>query len=340
MKEIKRREFFKLAAVATSGLAVAGCGGSIASEGIPGQIAFNEALARFRNELPGTASFAVEVESAENEQLLRVDHLSDQQLLIGSAFKTFIITKCLQDIEAGNLSYDKQIAIDDSVRVNNAPVFDNLAGTVQLRSVLDAIAAYSDNIAADAAIAQVGPNRVRAFLASAGLTSTRIPDSIRVLESYLGGAPLGVDIGWAGIQLLLRGILPGTPRPAINDEVSIISTMSELVSYYKRALKGDFFSKPSTVTGFKRIHSEGNLTFGSVPDTPIFAKVGNASWLEFHTLCYPGQMILCNGIKVTFAFTINWTAPDSETPAISQNFIGIIGDALNGLKNSLGTVKV
>lgn len=332
MDSMKRREFFRLTALAATSLGVVGCGGSIAS-GMPGGIAFNEALTRFRS-LPGTSSYAIVIEPAGNQQPLRVDYLPDEQLLIGSAFKTFIITKCLQDIEAGRLSYAQPVAIDDSVRVNNAPVFEGLTGTVQLRSVLDAIAAYSDNIAADAAMAQVGADRVRAFLASAGLTATRIPDSIRILESYLAGAPLGVDVGWEGIQLILKGIFPGTPRPAINDQVSILSTADELISYYQRVLRGDFFTKPSTVTGFKRIHSEGNLTFAAVPETAIYAKIGNASWMEFHALCYPGQMILCDGTKVTFAFVVNWTGPDSETPDISQNFITIIGDALNALKKS------
>lgn len=326
---MRRREFCGLAAL-TAALSTSGCSDSLGSQ-LPLNVEFDDALARFR-ELPGTSAYCINLETGENQQSVQIQDLSDQKFLIGSAFKTFVITKCLQDVEAGRLSFDQPIDIDDRIRVNDSPVFNNLAGSVPLSSVLDAITAYSDNTATDAVIAQVGANRIRTFLAESGMTATRIPDSIRILESYLAGAQLGVDAGWEGIKLIVQGVLPGIPRPAINDEVSIISTTRELASYYTRVLRGDFFKKPGSVIRFKFLHSRGNITFGSFPETPIYAKVGNASWMDFHALCYAGQIFFSDQHKASFAFATNWTGPDSDFGRISNNFIGSITDSFKALK--------
>ena len=56
--------------------------------------------------------------------------------------------------------------------------------------------AHSDNTATDIALAKVGPAKVRALIAEAGLTATQIPDSTRRLFSYIAGAPEGRT--WAG----------------------------------------------------------------------------------------------------------------------------------------------
>jgi beta-lactamase class A len=53
-------------------------------------------------------------------------HQQDDRLFVGSAVKTFILTKYLQDVEEGLLSEDDQLAIDDSVP---SPVFLNLTGS-------------------------------------------------------------------------------------------------------------------------------------------------------------------------------------------------------------------
>lgn len=327
---MKRRKFFHSVACAAAALNAVGCGSSMGGE-LPVSGEFRNALSRFTG-LPGTPVYSMDIDPGSKSPAWSMDYFADSKILIGSAFKTFIIAACLQEVEAGRLSYSQLVEIDDAIRVNDSPVFINLRGSVQLRSLLDAITAYSDNMAADAVMKKVGADRVRAFLSTAGLLSTRIPDSVRILESYLAGAPLGVDIGWDGIKALLQGVFPGVPRPAINDQVSIISTTKELVSYYKRTLHGDFFAKSSTLIGFKRLHAGGNIMFAAFPETPIYAKLGNASWLEFHALCYAGQMVLCSGARVTFAFGVNWHGPDADVAAISGNFAGAITDALMALK--------
>ncbi|MBK4733468.1 serine hydrolase [Noviherbaspirillum pedocola] len=332
---MKRRDFFYSIAGAAATLSAGGCGSSQAGELLLGR-EFMDAVARFLN-LPGTPVYSIDIVSTPSQQAWAMEHLADRETVIGSAFKTFIVAKCLQDVEAGRLTYMQLVDINDEIRVNGSPVFINLAGSVQLRSVLDAMIAYSDNTATDAAMKMVGAEHVRAFLTSAGLLSTRIPDSIRIFESYAAGAPPGVDIGWEGIKSLLQGVLPGTPRPVDNDQVSIVSTMKELVSYYKRVLRGEFFSNASTVSEFKRVHADGNIFFADLPETSIYGKRGNASWMEFHVLCYAGQMIPCDGVTVTFAFAVNWNGPDAGMAEISGDFNGAIKDALLAIKRHFGT---
>lgn len=334
MTFMKRREFVAFSARA---IAAAGASTSLApmtAAARSGSDALDKALAQIRA-LPGVKTYLIEVGSP-GERIWRVAHQPSQRVFIGSAFKSFILAKFMQDIEAGRLSLDTLIRIDDGVRMSGSVVFLELAGQTPARSVLEAMTSHSDNTAADAAIARVGADRVRAFLASAGLTSTVIPDSVRIFVSYLAGAPKGVDVGWEGIQRIERGIFPGDPRPALNDEMSSIGTAEELVSYYQRALRGEFFTAASTLVEFKRIHAQGNLTRVAPSNTIAYAKAGSVDWQGFHALCGPGQMILCSGVPVTFAMTINWNGPDDAVPGITGAFLGATAEALAAVKRMFG----
>jgi beta-lactamase class A len=157
--------------------------------------------------LPGTKSYLIHV--GPGGSLGRVAHRPHLSLFTASAYKTFVLGQYLRDVEAGTLSEDEQLAIDDSVRTIGSPVFQNLAGSTQARSVLDAMLAYSDNTATDLATGKVSGDKVRALIAQLGLSSIRIPDSTRRLFSYIFGAPAGVDLGWP----VVRGTLsPGTSK--------------------------------------------------------------------------------------------------------------------------------
>ena len=80
-------------------------------------------------------------------------------------------------------------------QVSVSPVFLNLSGTTQARSVLEAMVAHSDNTATDVALGKVGVGNVRALILNAGLNQTSIPESTRRLFSYIAGAAPGSDLG-------------------------------------------------------------------------------------------------------------------------------------------------
>src|SRR3954462_687328 len=104
------------------------------------------ALRRFLA-LPGTKSYLIQAGADGALDKLASD--PDRFLFTASAYKTFVLGRYLRDVEAGVLSEDEQVAIDDSVRMFGSPVLQNLAGTTQARSVLDAMISYSDNTATD-----------------------------------------------------------------------------------------------------------------------------------------------------------------------------------------------
>ena len=118
----------------------------------------------------------------------------------------------------------------------------------------------------------------------------------------------------------------------------MLGTADELVSYYRKAMQGEFFKKPTTVLEFKRLHAQENLLFETLPDTAIYAKIGEASWLGFNARCYAGQMLLCNGTRLTFAFAVNWNGSE-EINGISSNFIKAVSDALAAIKELYGAVS-
>jgi beta-lactamase class A len=169
---------------------------------------------------PGTTSFRIDI--GRNEV---ASDSAAAQIFVASGIKTFIVCQYLRDVEAGRLSEDEQLPVNDSVRNSDSAVLLDLTGTTPARSILEAMITHSDNTATDIAL----PNRVRSFIAAARLRATRIPDSTRRFFSYNVGAPLGVDIGWSGVQqVLASGHSLGPPRPPLNDQVTLASSANDL----------------------------------------------------------------------------------------------------------------
>ncbi len=247
---------------------------------------------------------------------------------VGSAVKTFILAQVLKDAEDGKLSENDQWTIDDSVRSLSSPVFLNLTGTTAARSVLEAMIAHSDNTATDVAIAKAGPAAVRALIAKAGLTETRIADSTRRMFSYLAGAAPGVDLTWAELVKAQSGWAPGKPRPALNAQETMASSAVEMVRWYQQALAGDFFSKPETLAEFKRIQAMADAIPAIMPPTILgFGKGGSIDWEGFHCIAVAGQMV-SGAAAVTFCFALNWTGTnDTIIPRAITAVKGVLAAA-------------
>ena len=283
--------------------------------------------------LPGMPAFRLHV--GANGKDLRLEHKASTPLFIASAFKTFVLAQFLRDVEAARLSEDMQLTIDDSVRNIGSPVFIDLAGHTPAVSVLEAMMSHSDNMATDAAMLKVGANRVRALIAAANLPSVRIPDSTRILASYLFGAPYGVDIGWKGIQKVLEGHLPGTPRSPYNDKQTILANARDMVAWYEQVLAGTFFSDPATLIEFKRIHSTSIQIPKILPPGRVaYVKGGEADNLfGFFAKSMAGQMLINESTPVTFCFLVNWANPDGTGfKEVQAEFFAAIMDILKGVR--------
>ena len=78
---------------------------------------------------------------------------------------------------------------------------------------------------------QAGPDNVRAFIASAGLTNTLIPDSTRSFIGYLLGAPDYLTFTW---QQYLDAANDPFVNPPLNTTQTLASSADDLVSSYSR----------------------------------------------------------------------------------------------------------
>ncbi len=285
-----------------------------------------DAWLRSFKSFPGTTSFRIDIDRHE-----LVSDSASRQLFVASAIKTFILCQYLRDVESGAL-LEEQLKVDDSVRTDGSPVLGKLTGETTARSVLEAMIAHSDNTATDIALLHVGPDRVRALIAEQKLAATLIPDSTRRFFSYNVGAPLGVDVGWSGVQQVLASQRAlGPPRRPLNDQETLASSADDLVTYYKRALAGSLFTKRSTLSEFKRIHLSNDMF---PEDTIGYGKGGSGNWFgdsmvvgDFHALSYAGQMVV-NATPVTFCFVANWTSEDPKLD--TDEFVTVFTDVVRG----------
>jgi beta-lactamase class A len=283
--------------------------------------------------LPGKKGVRIEVD--HQRRPWTASYAADVPLFCGSCFKTFVLATYLQEVEAGRLSKSEQLPINDHIRSIGGGVFDHLSGTASARTVLEAMIAHSDNTATDVAMTRVGVDKIRAFLAKANLTGTRIPDSTRRFFSYLAGYPLGVDMGWAGIADMMAGKNGRAPRDPVNDEQTMVSPAAELVAYYKRALAGEFFHTRETLIEFKRILTMAEAIAGSVPaDTPAYLKGGSIDWNGFHCMAIAGQMIV-GKTPVTFCLNLNWRDSDGSEAAVVPAYKNAVAELLGRVKKNI-----
>lgn len=284
-------------------------------------------------ELPGTSSYKFEV--GTNGTIFNAAYRSDAQMFVGSAVKTFFLLKFLQDVERGKKSESDLLPVNNKIRSLSSPVFLNLRGETPARSLLEAMITHSDNTATDAILKSVGPQRVRRLVRRMGLKSIMFPGSTRLLFSYLAGAPYGVDKGWRGMKAIMQDKLFGFPRSPDNGRETMKGSADDFVEYYTRALSGEFFKSPATLTEFKRIQAMASAIVRVVPaDTVAYAKGGSIEWLDFNALCLPGQMIV-SGTPVTFCVTVNWDGPPDTIPVVSGQLVEAMSEILLEIAKTL-----
>jgi beta-lactamase class A len=285
--------------------------------------------------LPGTKSYLIR--AGQGGSLGHVAHQPRRFMFTASAYKTFVLGQYLREVEAGLLSEDEQLAIDDGVRMLGSPVLLGLTGTTTAQSVLEAMMSHSDNTATDIATHKAGADQVRTLITQAKLPSIRIPDYTRLFISYLLSAPEGVDLGWPGVQQAAANP-PGPIRFPLNDVITLAGSAHDFVSWYEQALQGAFFAKPETLTEFKRIQAMSvQIPLTIPPDTVAYAKGGEFPWLGLSTKSFAGQMIVggATPTPVTFCFIVNWDGALADFPAVEAAFFAAIKSILTVIKQTL-----
>jgi beta-lactamase class A len=276
----------------------------------PGRLA-DKVIAAFKR-LPGQKALKLSSPGGHGTPEWSATLNSTLPLFCASAFKAYVLTEFLRQVETGAISLTEQLALSDAVFSPDAPSLNppHLTGTVTAQTVLDAMILHSDNTATDMALKRAGADRVRQFIASIGLRQTRIPTSTRQMIGYIGGFPDWRNITWAEVVDLLAND-PYPNRPAINPDSTMVSTPDDFVSFYSRALQGEFFTRPETLHTFR-------ATLGLAGAIPLimplgvnaFMKGGSADFHDFHVISIAGGMFVPPDRWVYFGMIINWTDAD------------------------------
>jgi beta-lactamase class A len=291
-------------------------------------------LANFEG-LPGKQAVKIWAPAANGRPEFLVAQNADQKLFVGSAIKAFVLCERMRQLDGpdilakitarrpdGTTDPNEFLALNDTVWSEDSATFNPpfLSGQVTERTAMEAMILHSDNTATDMELKQTGPDRVRAFLAEAGLRNSAVPDSTRSFFGYLLGAHDYKNFTWAELVAAQKDNAPIVNSP-LNDVETLASSADDLVSFYARSIQGEFFHHPQTLQQYRNVLSLGDV-INLVPlplGTSAFAKGGSIDVPGFHTLCVPGAMYF-SGRWVYFAAIINWYAKEETDPAVVSRY--------------------
>jgi len=304
------------------------------------QSAFSDQLVDDFNSLPGDKSLKIYAPAVAGKGEILLESNSSQMLFVASAIKTFVLCEALRQVDSPDVVRtieQQKLALNDTVWSFGSPTFDppNLTGIVSERTTLEAMITRSDNTATDMIFKLAGADNVRSFIAEAGLKSTLVPDSTRALTAYVFGADNYLTITWEELNKLVREG-GGQKHPFLNDVETLASSADDLVSYYSRALRGEFFKHTETLDEFRRILTLCEYIY-LIPlplGMSAYAKSGNADTEHFHMRSMAGGLYV-GGRWAFFAFVINWYAAAAEDPETVAAFFTIINRALTCVRDSL-----
>jgi beta-lactamase class A len=331
-----RREFLTGAAGTAAAIGMTPMGLPTMAEGKE-QTSPQAILTLFKS-LPGDVAIKIHAPASNGKPEFLVESNSSKQMFVGSAIKTFILCEALRQTDSPQVVQTlkaQQLLLDASVWSLDSATFNppNLIGKVSERTALEAMILHSDNTGTDMCLKYVGPEKVREFVASAGLKSVMVPDSTRSFFGYLLGAKDYKTFSWEQICAAANQSIINSP---MNKVESLAASADDFVSYYSRALQGQFFQNKETLNEFRRILA-GSDAIWLVPlplGVSAFVKGGSIDVPGYHALCVPGAMLF-DGRWVYFCLTINWAAAAETDPNTVGAFAAAASRALALVKESL-----
>jgi beta-lactamase class A len=331
-----RRTFFKTAA---GTVAAAGVPRLVSASTTDGQPVTPDQIIGLFEPLPGDKGIEILAPGAGLKPGFAAELNSGQRLFVASAGKTFALCKALQQVDSPEVVETLQrekLTLDSTIwSIPGSPFFipPHLKGSVPERAAMEAMIMASDNTATDMIFKVAGVDGIRAFIASLGLAQTRIPDSTRAFAAYLFGAENYKTISWEELEDLLKN--GHLEHPFLNDVETFASSADDFVSYYSRALQGEFFKHDETLNEYRRILTLCDYIY-LIPlplGVSAYAKSGNADVPGFHARSIAGGLFVANR-WVYFAFVLNWYAAAPEDLATVGKFFSAINTALTLVKNS------
>lgn len=302
------------------------------------EAASSEAILALFKALPGDVAVKIYAPAVNGKPEFLVESNASKVVFVGSAIKTFILCETLRQADSPTVVQTlkgKQLSLDASVWSLDSAIFNppNLIGKVSHRTALEAMIMHSDNTGTDMSMKQAGPEKVREFIASAGLKNTMIPESTRALFGYMLGAKDPKTFSWEEIGAAANSPIVNSP---MNKVQTMASSADDFVSYYSRALHGDFFKNKETLNEFRRILSLGDAIW--LLPLPLgvsaFVKGGSIDVEGFHAVCAPGGMLF-EDRWVYFCLAINWYAKAMTDVETVNAFVAAGGSALKMVKDAL-----
>jgi beta-lactamase class A len=294
-------------------------------------------LALFKS-LPGEVAIKIYAPAVNGKPEFLVESNVAKVMFVGSAIKTFILCEALRQADSPDVVRTlkaKQLSLDASVWSVDSTIFNppNLIGKVSQRTALEAMILHSDNTGTDMSIKDVGPEKVRALIASIGLKNTMVPESTRALFGYLLGVKDPKAFSWEELGAAANSPVVNSP---MNKVETMASTADDFISYYSRALHGEFFKNKETLHEFQRILAMSDAIW--LLPLPLgvsaFCKGGSIDVPGFHAVCAPGGMLF-EDRWVYFCLTINWYAKAETDGATASAFAAAGGRALTMVKDAL-----
>jgi beta-lactamase class A len=294
------------------------------------------------NRLPGRKGLKIWAPGGDGGREFLATINPDTALFCASSFKGFVLAEFLRQMEAGETSLPELLPVDDRVWSHSSPILLPLPGTVtgeiQAQTAIEAMISRSDNTATDMTLKRVGVERVRQFIATIGLTNTRIPNSMRQFDAYVFGAPNWQTITWTEIVALLQSGPPPTDH-IFNNVQTMAASPHDFVSFYSRALQGEFFQRPETLTTFRSVLALADAIPHVMPlGVNAFMKGGNLEVPGEHALSVAGGMFIPPRRWVYYSLMINWL--DGEGGDVAQvegPFVSACKQIFTLLRDRLGS---
>jgi len=288
--------------------------------------------------MPGEVAVKIHAPAANGKPEYLVQSNSAKPMFCGSAFKSFVLCEALRQADSPDVVKTitrQKLDLDASVWSLDSAAFNppNLIGKVSERTALEAMIMHSDNTGTDMCLKHVGPDKVREFVASIGLKSAVIPNSTRTFFGYLLGEKDYKTFTW---DQLCAAANQNIVNPPLNNVESMACSADDFVSYYSRALQGEFFKTPQALKQFRQVLSMGDAIW--LMPLPLgassFCKGGSIDVPGFHAICAPGGMFFDNR-WMYFCLTLNWTAKAETDMATVQSFAAAASKAMTMAKDAV-----
>jgi beta-lactamase class A len=338
MKVHSRRDFLAdVAATAAMGATASGQAAASSNHGHASWLAA-DVIAPF-HALPGRKAIKFWAPGKHRQREFLATLNPELRLFCGSSFKAFVLCEILRQLDApdvGSRLATEQLALNESVWSISSPVFNPplLAGKVSLRTTLEAMISHSDNTGTDMALHLAGVDRVRKLIADIGLTDTFIPNSTRQFFGYVFGASNWPTMTWDELAALIASG-PTLAHPVLNDTQTMASTPNDFVSFYSRALHGEFFRYPQTLFEFRAILTTAEDIARVIPlGVSAFVKGGSITASPYHVLSVAGGMFF-DGRWVYFSAMFNWENDSASDPETASAIVSVTQEAFNKIVRGL-----